>query len=352
MSIQTSTNPSRFAVLTSVVILVVISALSLFPLHAAATVVSASSTIAAGRDAQGSASWWFTTPDGTDTISYTSGLNVTDNTQHAKQAFGPEGKFNTGAGAPTGRNFTGFTDPDGPGPAGSTTKTFSWGNSSVEPNVGVWGNIYYADWTVGAEGKEGTGAFPSWTATASAQDPWTYGSSDFQSWGISSSDESYDLYFAIGLDSATFSSVGDMHLNLLYQSTSQTLDLLDIGIDSDGNVSVISPVSASILTLYLQSYLEQGPLEDPETIVYTDDIKKLLEYDLADNGIIDNSLYLGLILDNLSNPLLGSPFEDDSYARILVNTNVSAAIPEPGTLLLVGVGLSGIVGAKRRRMKA
>jgi len=354
MSIQTSTNLSRFAVVTSVLIQVAAFVLSLFPMHAAATVVSASSTIAAGRpaDAQGSDSWRFSTPDATDTISYTSGLNVTDNIQHAQQAFGPEGKFNTGAGLPTGQNFTGFTDPDGPGPAGSTTKTYSWGSSGVWQFVGLWGTIYHADWTVGAEGKKGTGAFPSWSATASAQDPWTYGSSDFANWGIMSSDQTYDLYFAVGLESATFSSVGDMHLTLLYQTTSQMLDLLDIGIDSNGNVSVNSPISPSMLTFYRQTYLQEGPLESTASIINTDGIKSLLKVDLADNGIIDNPLYLGLVLNDLSNPLMGSPFDDGNYARILVNTDVSASVPEPGALLIFSVGLLGIVDAKRRRTKA
>lgn len=354
MSIQASTNLSRFAVVTSVLIQVATFALPLFPMDAVATVVSAGSTIAAGRpaDAQGSESWWFSTPDATDTISYTSGLNVTDNIQHVKQPYGPEGKFNTGAGAPTGRNFTGFTDPEGPGPAGSTTKTYGWGDSSVKPNLPFWGNLYFADWTVGAEGKKGTGAFPSWSATASAQDPWTYGSSDFANWGITSSDQRYDLYFAVGLDSATFSSVGDMHLTLLYQTTSQMLDLLDIGIDSNGNVSVNSPVSPSTLTFYRQTYLQEGPLESIGSIIDTDGIKSLLQGDFADNGIIDNPLYLGLVLNDISNPLVGSPFDDGSYARILVNTDVSASVPEPGTLLIVGVGLLGLVGTKRRRTKA
>ena len=347
-----SNNPfnkiSLHSVISSIPRLLVISMLSFFPLYATATQITSSSTIAAARDAQGVDSWWFSSPDATDTISYTSGLNVTDNVQHAKQSYGPEGKFNTGAGAPTARNFTGFTDNDGPGPQGSTTKTYSWGHSSVTKNVGVFGNVYYADWTVGAEGKKGTGAFPSWSSTASATDPWTYGSSDFADWGISASDTSFDLFFSVGLDSVEFSSVGDMHLSVFYQTVDQTLDLLDIGIDSNGNVSVNSGINGSGLTFYQQSSLQEGPLEDATTIIDTNGIKKLLEDDWADNNHIDNSLYLGLLLDDLSNPLLGTSFTDGSFARVLVNTDVSASVPTPGALFLVATGM-GLMRIMRRR---
>jgi hypothetical protein len=89
-----------------------------------ASTASAGSGFWAARNdtASGRNTWRFSMPTAADTITWTSGPNVTDGVGHAQNVFGPEQKFTT-VPALAGRVLTGFTYNDGPSPSGSTTHT-------------------------------------------------------------------------------------------------------------------------------------------------------------------------------------------------------------------------------------
>lgn len=306
--------------------------------------VAATATAGAGitlrrlpTDTDPDSQWFFFTPKpGVDTITWTSGPNVTDNLAHAATPAGPEAKF---AGPPlAGRVFKGITDNDGPGLGGSTTKTTGTGTSG--PAGGILGG-WTANWTVTATGKLG-GPYldpttsrrkqPKYESQITAKDPFVITPDDFSE----HTGSFYDLYFAAGLESGSYSELGGLGLQVFYDTASESRNVLDIAISSSG--VDVSNDSLAGLTMYRLATLDEGPTEIAANETSLSGIQSILMADVESDRSLDAPLFLGFVLENLPVPTLD--MGDGSVAQIRVESRVADAavgVPEPATFVLLGL---------------
>lgn len=293
----------------------------------------------------GSATWRFSDPTATDNIKWSSGTNHADG-QAFNHTIPPETKFTfTGVSPVTigGYAWKGFSFKDcssGITSAGSCASTSGTGGSTVTP-----GRVFSTDtatWTVKASGPLGTGIGASFDATAKGDDPWTVTASDLL--GLT---DGYSLFFASGLDSASFTSGGSVGFDVMYSTASGSLDLLHVALDANG-------VSASVPNLSgLSIFSVPSVGVDPSTISGTAlslaQIQGLFQSSLSGGNLV-TPVTLGFLLSGLSIPTVdmgdGTFAHVDEIATAFDNgqgTGGGTPVPEPSPLAQFGCGSASVV---------
>jgi hypothetical protein len=286
----------------------------------------------------GSASWSWFDPGFFDTITWTSGTNHADGTAFTHTDTSElKFKFTLTPPATTytigGKTFTGFSYSDGPGAAGSVATTSGAGSSTYTKKLAT------ATWTVTAAGTLGAAPppIPSYDSTDSGNDPWSVTADDLV--GLTGG---YSLFFAAGLQSATFSPNGSVGYDVAYTTGSGSMDLLNVALNSSGAVTTTSLFSG--LTIFSLPSVGVDPSTFTGTPLSTSDLQNLFQADLSGNSL-SSPIYLGFLLNGLSIPTI------DMGNGVLAQVSETATAndraqgspaPEPGSLALFGCGLSFI----------
>ncbi len=286
----------------------------------------------------GSATWSWSNPGMSDTITWTSGTNYADTKPFTHTPL-TEGKFRfvynpaTGSYTITPATFVGFSYSDGPGKAGSFANTSGSGSSTVGPKSDV------ATWTVSASGTLGTTPppLPSYYSTASGKDPITVNASD-----LASLTGSYNLFFVAGLTAANVSATGSAQFDVSYTTTAGTSDLLDIDLSPAGVLVTNAPPAG--LSIFAAPSVDADPTTfNPTTALGLSDIENELQSDLSGGGL-SNPEYFAFFLNDL--PIPTTEISPGVLADIDVDITANdAAVPEPSGLFPLSVGLLGLTSA-------
>lgn len=307
------------------------------PLHAATATAGSGEGAVRNATGTGSASWHFFNPSPADQITWTSGINHTDGTEHPKEIEGIEFKFqfppNPGDDF-TGTIFTGFEDLDG-GPAPARSEAITRGRGLSEGITGFFGTRAVARWTVTATGKLAGRSGASWDSQASGEDPFALTSEAFES----VNEPFYDLFFEVGLTGGNISSAGTIAFDVAYETSAVSRTLLHILLDATG--ARVSNDGSGDVRLFLLSGFEEGPTEIAANLTDLLSIESMLGSDIAVDLTLDNPMYLGILLEDLAVPT--EDLGDGSLARLHVDLSVSDAdvrdVSEPYALGLCVAGL-------------
>ena len=278
--------------------------------------------------------WRHSTPTPSDTISWTSGPNFTDGTQHMQMTYGPETKFafpgargRTFAGAPRRNN--------GPGACDSKTHTFGVGNSYLRPGA-LWGTTHVAVWTVTADGTRGNippgvraYSFRQWDAEMRGADPYTITRALLAESGL---DDAYSLLFGVGLEQAEFSQHGTVGMTVVYEDAGGEFTPLRLVMTRAGAVVSSEPgffIGEVALYRLAGPEPEAEELRGPPTTL--GEIRHLLQPH-AERGRLDEPLSLAIILRNV--PIPEQDLDTDGVvARIHIVTDVADGVLGPGVAL-------------------
>lgn len=244
-------------------------------------------------------------------ITWISGENTTDGVPHAEQTFGPEPKFIMDEfGGIKARDFTGFMDPDSPGPRGSTTYTEGSGRSELElipdpEGIKPFLEFPTARFKISATGKLGdlpnsgtVEVTADYLAKADANDPMIVTGNELAEAGMSNG--SIDLFYTFALYALDLStavpglgafSTASAAWSVIADGT--TTSLLSLSFDAAGG-AILS--SAAGVTLFLLDALDSPP---PPAATNTTDlaaIEALLRADIDPDGRLDTPRFFGALV--------------------------------------------------------
>ena len=301
-------------------LILALASLSLPVRTASCAVAKAGSGFFASRTATSSdsASWRFSTPDFGDLMIWTSGENHADGTLFPQigDPIWTEFKFNLLI-PPTGKTLAGFGPRNDLGGWGSVATTSGSGASVAIPGT-LWGTNYTVSWQVTATGSRGPASLTSWDSRAEGRDPFSVTPAKLAQAGITGSQ--YDLYFPAELSGGSHLGVsGSLKLRAFYDDAAGSTKLLDISADSSG-VTVTSDNPPGV-SYYLLSSTAEGPTEVAANQVSLATIQSMIAADLATDAILNNSVSVGIVLDNLPVPTVD--LGDGSVAKIRVETEAN-----------------------------
>jgi hypothetical protein len=140
---------------------------------------------------------------------------------------------------------------------------------------------------------------------------------------------SYDLFFALGLSSGSYSSKGGIALTAFYDTAAGSTNVLNIWI-SDTSVAVTSGVSTAMRLFRLAS-LDEGPTENAANQTSLTALRNAIEVDVSGDRSLDTPVWVGVILEDLPVPTID--LGDGSVARIRVSSEArDAAGSVPGVI--------------------
>jgi hypothetical protein len=277
-------------------------------------------------------------------VTWFSGLNIADGKQFPKseQGFDPYA-----LGDPTngifGYNFNGYGKVD-EGPLGSLAITKGDGHSTTvkQPDGVTRVDAQFTATASGTLGKAKNGQVPEYFAVSQGRDPWFLDPADFS--GLTGPD--YNLYFAAGIGSATYSSSGGIGFEVSYQTAAGSEALLQI-VFSGASVSVTNDSPAG-LSIFRLTSIDQSPGDITGSPLTLSAIQALLESSLAGGHNIDTPILFGFFLNNVPIPTVS--MSDGSVAGLHVDiaAQEAATAPEPGSYVLLASGLLLVARLRRK----
>jgi hypothetical protein len=275
--------------------------------------------------------WVVTTPTAGDTISFSSGVNSADATAFPSLSYGPFTKF--GFPGPVGRTvLPAYTRTDS-GPRGS--KAFTGGNFSSASGTDPLGlfTAYYCGFNVSANGKLGPAPPVDWRALSRAFDPWSTFPSDL----AHINDSIYDLFFIAGLKDGDFSPNGEIGLQVSYETTSGTINLLEASLQP--SQVLVSGDAPPGLGIYRLADEFEGPTLIQANLMSYSQIQTALATDVVGDNTLNQPMILGFYLHGIEKPTI--PMGDGAVARVHASVYAldwdAAEVPEPSCVTLVAL---------------
>jgi hypothetical protein len=300
--------------------------------------------------------WAFTTPKGTETITFTSGGYEADGATWAAKTYGPVNKFTTNPLAGIS-HISGFSDLYG-GPLGSYASASAYGQSFQAEGL-IYGTNWQCSVTVQASGKAANVKGASFDSKAAADDPDYMSPSDFAN--VASGD-SADVYIPVSImapdtnnpSGYSVSPTGSTGLSVSITTATTSYDLFDMTMDgSTGDATITPSPLGSSVSYYLQSSILDGPPDPTQTPPMSiSQLESAIDSDFQ-NGQFADELDIGIVFSNMPVP---TQFLSDGVSVAQIDIAASAedsgvGVPEPGTLSMLAV-CGALLGKRRQHCKA